>query len=111
MIRLDVDARALAAELAAALRADPALAADLRTALGTDCTRPEHVTIAAWARSKSISVSTVRAAIRDGRLPSIRIGRAVRVPADAAIAPRATAERPAERALKILAGGPAGGRR
>lgn len=40
---------------------------------------PELVTMAEYARARSISVTTVRAAIRDGRLEAHRIGRAVRV--------------------------------
>jgi excisionase family DNA binding protein len=44
---------------------------------------PELVTVADYARARSISKSTVRAAIRDGRLPAMKIGRAARVRADA----------------------------
>lgn len=40
---------------------------------------PELVTVDAYAAARSISPSTVRAAIRDGRLPAVKIGRAVRV--------------------------------
>ena len=39
------------------------------------------VTIDAYAAARSISRSTVRQAIRDGRLPATRFGRAVRVDA------------------------------
>jgi len=46
---------------------------------------PELVTVADYARARSISESTVRAAIRDGRLPAVKIGRAVRVRAHAQI--------------------------
>ena len=52
---------------------------------------PRLVTIAAYAAARSISESTVRAAIRDGRLDGLRIGRAVRVRADQEIAIRARA--------------------
>jgi len=45
----------------------------------------ELVTVAEYARRRSISTSTVRAAIREGRLDAQRIGRAVRIQADAAI--------------------------
>lgn len=48
---------------------------------------PDFVTVAEYARRRSISESTVRAAVREGRLPAERIGRAVRVPADVRIAP------------------------
>ena len=41
------------------------------------------VTIVAYAEARSISPSTVRAAIKDGRLTATRIGRAVRLRADA----------------------------
>jgi excisionase family DNA binding protein len=48
----------------------------------------EHVTLKAYAARRSISVSTVRNAIREGRLPALKIGRAVRVRADAEIGTR-----------------------
>lgn len=40
---------------------------------------PDLVTMADYAAARSISISTVRAAIKDGRLEAHRIGRAVRV--------------------------------
>jgi excisionase family DNA binding protein len=46
---------------------------------------PLHLTVAEYAKRWSISPSTMRAAIRDGRLVHERIGRAVRVPAEARI--------------------------
>lgn len=49
------------------------------------------VTVAAYAAARSISPSTVRAAIRRGQLESLQIGRAVRVRADREIAVRARA--------------------
>lgn len=54
-----------------------------------------------------MSVSYVRGAIREGRLPSVRIGRAVRlrpldVDAVPASRPRKSALDPAERAARIL---------
>jgi excisionase family DNA binding protein len=51
---------------------------------------PALVTIAAYAARRSISVSTVRAAVKDGRLPAQKVGRAVRVPADVEICKPAT---------------------
>lgn len=45
----------------------------------------EMVTIETFARMRAISKSTVRAAIRGGRLQATRIGRAVRVRSDAQI--------------------------
>ena len=47
------------------------------------------ITVQEYAATRSVSVSTVRTAIRAGRLKATRIGRAVRVSADAEIA-RAT---------------------
>jgi excisionase family DNA binding protein len=44
-----------------------------------------YITIAEYARRRSISPNTVRAAIRAERLPALRFGRAVRVPADVEI--------------------------
>lgn len=46
-----------------------------------------HITVADYAARRSISESTVRIAIREKRLPCLRVGRAVRVPADAEISP------------------------
>lgn len=79
--------------------------------------KPAHdqqVSVATYAASKSISQPTVRAAIRDGRLPAMRIGTAVRIAARAEIgrpvaAGKSTAATPASRADRIL--GIGGGRR
>lgn len=60
------------------------------------------VTVRDFARARSISPSTVRQAIRDGRLSTVRIGRAVRVPSDAIIAPRAGKFTAVDRARRIL---------
>jgi excisionase family DNA binding protein len=71
--------------------------------------QPTHVSVTEYAAARSISVSTVRNAIRAGRLPAIRIGTAVRVPAEAEIGRPviATAEgrdaNPVTRAETILA--------
>jgi excisionase family DNA binding protein len=69
----------------------------------------ELVTMATFARRHSISESTVRAAIRNGHLPAVKIGRAVRVRADAQIgkpAPSSSAssdaDSPRARAARIL---------
>jgi hypothetical protein len=43
------------------------------------------VSVAAYAEARSISVSTVRHAVREGRLPAMKIGAAVRVRSDAEI--------------------------
>lgn len=68
---------------------------------------PDLVTVAAFARRRSISEGTVRAAIKDGRLAATRFGRAVRIAADAQIARVAPANAEAKRAarLGLLLGG------
>lgn len=80
---------------------------EVRHALA-DATKPtsSHLnTVKAYSSARSISVSTVRAAIREGRLPAVRVGRAVRIPADAElsrpISPKQTATR-TSRADRIL---------
>lgn len=45
----------------------------------------EYVTVVEYARRHSISETTTRLAIAEGRLPAIRIGRLVRVRPDAPI--------------------------
>jgi len=63
----------------------------------------ELVTIATFARMRAISESTVRAAIRAGRLKATKIGRAVRILASAQIGePTAGKDTPANRAARIL---------
>jgi len=59
--------------------------AEVARRLSAAPTRPTHVSVAEYAASRSISTSTVRNAIRQGRLPALRIGTAVRVPVDAEI--------------------------
>ena len=54
----------------------------------------QHVTVADYAKTWSIGGSTVRRAIREGRLPAIHIGRAVRIPADVEIGKRSGARGP-----------------
>lgn len=67
---------------------------------------PEYVSPAEYARARSISESTVRAAIRENRLEHIRIGRAVRIPTTAAIGKKPIDERDVtERARLVLLGG------
>jgi hypothetical protein len=74
----------------------------VRDELAKASPRTEHVTVADYAKSRSISVSTVRVAVRENRLAHIRIGRAVRVLANAEIAPKVTAEAITERARMVL---------
>jgi excisionase family DNA binding protein len=68
---------------------------------------PDLVTMREFARRNSISETTVRAMIKDGRLDAVKIGAAVRIRADAQIgksAPRApvSAGTPQARAAGIL---------
>jgi excisionase family DNA binding protein len=44
-----------------------------------------YISVTEYANARSISVSTARNAIRDGRLPAMKIGSAVRVRGDAEI--------------------------
>lgn len=89
---------------------------ELRAELDARATAtPKQITAAAYAELHGISLTTVRVAIREGRLPAVRIGRAVRVPADAVIGkpvrakplmiegPSALAQQ-ADRILKIVDG-------
>lgn len=48
-------------------------------------TASPYVSVADYAKARSISVSTVRNAVREGRLPAMKIGSAVRVKSDAEI--------------------------
>jgi excisionase family DNA binding protein len=86
--------------------------AEVTRLLSAAPTRPTHVSVAEYAATRSISASTVRNAIRSGRLPALRIGTAIRVPADAEIG-RPVNENaqgrdisPTMRAEQILARGP-----
>jgi len=70
-------------------------------------TSPDLVTMREFARRNSISETTVRAMIKDGRLDAVKIGAAVRIRVDAQIgksAPRgsAVAGTPQARAAGIL---------
>lgn len=94
-------------QLYAEVRAIRAELAELRAELRG---KSQLVGVGEYAAARSINVSTVRAAIRTGRLPSKRIGRAVRVPADVEIA-AVERSRPskatelAERRLGVIPGG------
>jgi len=48
--------------------------AEVARALAIASAQPTHVSVAEYAATRSISVSTVRNAIRSGRLPALRIG-------------------------------------
>jgi hypothetical protein len=68
---------------------------------------PTYVSAADYALARSISISTVRNAIRDGRLPAIKVGAAIRVPARAeigrpVIADQSRPPHPSVRAQEIL---------
>jgi excisionase family DNA binding protein len=111
---ITVDRRALARELIAALNDDPTLRSELISTLrATANDIGQLVTVGEYARQKSISCSTVRAAIREGRLKAVRIGRAVRIPIDAdlgvQIACKQSANTTSARADRIL--GLVGGQR
>jgi len=56
-----------------------------RQSAAATTTTPGLVTVQEYARRRSISPSTVRKAIRTGRLPATKIGRSVRIAADAQI--------------------------
>lgn len=77
-------------------------------AVSSATAQPAYVSAAEYALTRSISISTVRNAIRRGQLPAIRIGAAVRVRADIEIGKpiivRATRRptSPAARAAEIL---------
>jgi excisionase family DNA binding protein len=84
----------------------------VRAELGELGRRPgKHVSVKDYADARSIATSTVRAAIKSGRLPSIKVGRAVRVPADVEIATKTAtpaSDDPtalAERRLGLVRGG------
>lgn len=83
--------------------------AEVERALANAATRAMYVSVAEYAAARSISVSTVRNAIRRGRLPALRIGTAVRIPVDAEIGRPVIADRgghdanPVTRAEQILA--------
>lgn len=78
---------------------------ELAKALAERAAVAEHVTVAEYAKRWSLSTSTVRAAIRDGRLPVKRIGRAVRVDADAEITARSATKRVDKTLMRLLRGG------
>lgn len=66
----------------------------------------DHLTVAAYARRYSISERTVRDAIRDARLEHVRIGRSVRVVANAEIRTRRSGSNATQRArMRLLRGG------
>jgi excisionase family DNA binding protein len=77
----------------------------VRAALAEREHSPDAITVTEYARRWSISKSTVRAAIREGRLEAVHIGRAVRIPADAKIGRRAPRDRTERARLALLRGG------
>ncbi|MGE0403295.1 MAG: hypothetical protein AB7T06_41695 [Kofleriaceae bacterium] len=83
-----------------ALRAEVAA---LRQERGNE---PE-LTIAAFAAARSMGQSTVRAAIREGRLQAERYGRTIRIARDAQIAARVSSSPTAvaDRVLRVVGGG------
>lgn len=89
-------------DILAGLRA--MIVAVVRDELGKSAPTVEHLTVADYARRWSISPSTVRVAIREGRLPSTRIGRAIRIAAEAKIS-RSSTKTSTDRARLRLMGG------
>lgn len=82
--------------------------AELAKATTSPPATPTYVSAAEYARARSISVSSVRNAIRSGRLPALKIGSSVRVRADAEIglpvvATEGATAPPVVRAEQILA--------
>ena len=59
--------------------------AELARAIAGTAPPPAYLSAAEYAMARSISISTVRNAIRSGRLPAIKIGAAIRVRADVEI--------------------------
>lgn len=79
------------------------LHAEMAALRADESTAAQHVTVAAYAKAHSLSQSTVRVHIREGRLDAIRVGRAVRVRADASIGrPNAPRDPGDERIDRIL---------
>jgi excisionase family DNA binding protein len=66
-----------------------------------------YVSVSEYAKARSISISTVRNAIRDGRLPAMKIGAAVRIRSDEEIGrpvtPSASAPTASQIAERIIA--------
>ena len=60
-----------------------------------------YVSVSAYAKARALSVSTVRNAIRDGRLPAMKIGTAVRIRSDEPIGRPVTPSAPAPTASQI----------
>jgi excisionase family DNA binding protein len=76
----------LEAQLRELVRQEVKRELDARAAeTGVDAAPADYITVAEYARRRSISQSTVRAAIEDGRLPGMKFGRALRVPASVEI--------------------------
>jgi hypothetical protein len=64
--------------------------------------QPAYFSAAEYAMVRSISISTVRNAIRSGRLPAIKIGTAIRVRADVELGEPVVA-RPSRRPVSVAA--------
>ena len=84
---------------------DERIAAIVRRELAATTPAAEQLTIAEYAARWKISPSTVRAAIRERRLPSTRIGRVYRIAADARIARTAGSDQTERARLRLLRGG------
>ena len=82
-----IDVLALLDALVDHVRRDPELRRKFVEALALENREP-LLAIKPWARAHSLGESTVRRAISEGRLPVTRIGRSVRIAAEAVIADR-----------------------
>lgn len=65
----------------------------------------EHLSVANYAKRWSISPTTVRAAIREGRLEHTRIGKVIRISADAKIGGTKEDEATERARLVLMRGG------
>ncbi|HEY1811397.1 MAG TPA: excisionase family DNA-binding protein [Kofleriaceae bacterium] len=84
-----IDRRALVDEIVRALAEHPDLRDKLRRAISVDNIAGQRLeTVAERAARTRVGASTLRAAIREGRLEVVRVGRAVRVPIEAVVIPR-----------------------
>lgn len=70
-----------------------------------DDTASEHLGVREYAQRWRISATTVREAIRQGRLQHERVGRLIRIPASARISKARVDDVTARARLKLLGGG------
>ncbi len=95
---ITVNRRELALELVAAVREDAKLRGELVAALGVQAVPERFLSVRAYAELHGKGQSSIRAAIRDGRLEAVRNGGSVRIRAGALIAAPKAADTPRARA-------------